>query len=162
MMRGRIPKIDVFVDSPMAARMTTLYQQSANEFREPLASELRAGHDPFEPPTLKFTVATEESKKLNDLDCCAIVIAGSGMMTGGRILHHLRNQLHKPQASLVVVGYQAQGTLGRLLVDGAKHVRIYGTEIDVRASVHTINGLRPMRIATTAPLARGDGRRARA
>jgi metallo-beta-lactamase family protein len=141
MREGRIPKIDVFVDSPMAARMTTLYEQGANEFREPLAGELRAGRDPFEPPTLKFTVATEESKRLNDLDCCAIVIAGSGMMTGGRILHHLRNQLQKPQASLVVVGYQAQGTLGRLLVDGAKHVRIYGTEIDVRASVHTINGL---------------------
>jgi metallo-beta-lactamase family protein len=141
MREGRIPTIDVFVDSPMAARMTTLYQESANEYREPVAQELRAGRDPFEPPTLKFTVATEESKKLNDLDCCAIVIAGSGMMTGGRILHHLRNQLYKPQASLVVVGYQAQGTLGRILVDGAKRVRIYGTEIDVRASVHTINGL---------------------
>ena len=84
---------------------------------------------------------TEESKKLNDLDCCAIIIAGSGMMTGGRILHHLRNQLHKPEASLVIVGYQSEGSLGRRLVDGAKHVRIYGTEIDVRATVHTINGL---------------------
>jgi metallo-beta-lactamase family protein len=138
---GRIPKVDVFVDSPMAAKMTRLYQECANEFKDHVASELAAGRDPFEPPTLKFTVATEESKKLNDLDCCAIVIAGSGMMTGGRILHHLRNQLYKPQSSLIIVGYQAQGTLGRRLVDGAKRVRIYGSEIDVKASVHTINGL---------------------
>jgi metallo-beta-lactamase family protein len=142
MMRGGlISKVDVFVDSPMAARMTHIYQESANEFKPPITAELAAGRDPFEPPTLKFTVATEESKKLNDLDCCAIVIAGSGMMTGGRILHHLRNQLNKPQASLVIVGYQAEGTLGRRLVDGAKHVRIYGSEIDVRAGVHTIGGL---------------------
>jgi metallo-beta-lactamase family protein len=142
MMRdGLIPKIDVFVDSPMAAKMTWLYQESANEFKGPIAAELNAGRDPFAPPTLKFTVATEESKKLNDLDCCAIVIAGSGMMTGGRILHHLRNQLYKPDATLVIVGYQAHGTLGRRLVDGAKQVRIYGSEIEVKASVHTINGL---------------------
>ena len=141
MREDRIPEIDVFVDSPMATKMTRLYEASANEFKEPIAAELAAGRDPFEPPTLKYTVETEESKKLNDLDCCAIIIAGSGMMTGGRILHHLRNQLHKPEASLVIVGYQSQGTLGRRLVDGARHVRIYGTEIDVRASVHTINGL---------------------
>ena len=141
MREDRIPKVDVFVDSPMATKMTRLYVESANEFQEPIAAELAAGRDPFEPPTLKFTADVEESKKLNELDCCAIIIAGSGMMTGGRILHHLRNQLHKPEASLVIVGYQSQGTLGRRLVDGAKHVRIYGTEIDVRASVHTINGL---------------------
>jgi metallo-beta-lactamase family protein len=121
--------------------MMRLYEECANEFRPELAAELAAGNDPFEPPTLELTVATEESKRLNDLDHCAIVIAGSGMMTGGRILHHLRNQLYKPEASLVVVGYQAEGTLGRLLVNGARHVRIYGREIDVRASVHTINGL---------------------
>ena len=141
MREGGIPQVDVFVDSPMAAKMTRLYQESANEFKEPIAADLAAGRDPFEPPTLKFTVDAEESKKLNDLDCCAIIIAGSGMMTGGRILHHLRNQLHKPEASLVIVGYQSEGTLGRRLVDGARHVRIYGTEIDVQASVHTIGGL---------------------
>lgn len=140
MREGRIPRIDVYLDSPMAARMTRLYEQCANEFRPEIASELAAGRDPFEPPTLKLTVATEESKKLNDLDRSAIVIAGSGMMTGGRILHHLRNQLHKPEASLVVVGFQAQGTLGRRLVDGARRIRIYGTEIEVRAGIHTING----------------------
>ena len=141
MREGRIPRVDVYLDSPMAARMTRLYEQCANEFRPEVAAELAAGRDPFEPPTLELTVATEESKKLNDLDHCAIVIAGSGMMTGGRILHHLRNQLHKPEASLVVVGFQAQGTLGRRLVDGAERIRIYGTEVEVRASIHTINGL---------------------
>lgn len=141
MREGLIPRVEVFLDSPMAARMTRLYEECANEFRPELAAKLAAGVDPFEPPTLELTVATEESKRLNDLDHCAIVIAGSGMMTGGRILHHLRNQLYKREASLVVVGYQGEGTLGRLLVNGARHVRIYGREIDVRASVHTINGL---------------------
>lgn len=141
MREDRIPRVDVFVDSPMATKMTRLYEEGANEFKEEIAAELAAGRDPFEPPTLKFTADVEESKKLNDLDCCAIIIAGSGMMTGGRILHHLRNQLYKPEASLVIPGYQSEGTLGRRLVDGARHVRIYGKEIDVRASVHTINGL---------------------
>lgn len=141
MREGQIQNVDVYVDSPMAAKMTRLYEQGTGELKDLVAAELASGRDPFEPPTLKYTVATEESKRLNDLDCCAIIIAGAGMMTGGRILHHLRNQLYKPQASLVVVGYQSQGTLGRRLVDGAKKVRIHGREIDVRASVHTIGGL---------------------
>ena len=112
MREGQIQDVDVYVDSPMAAKMTHLYEEGAGELKDHVAAELVAGRDPFEPPTLKYTVATEESKRLNDLDCCAIVLAGAGMMTGGRILHHLKNQLYKPEASLVVVGYQSQGRWG--------------------------------------------------
>lgn len=78
--------------------------------------------------------------QLNDLESGAIVIAGSGMMTGGRILHHLKHHLHREAASLVVVGYQAEGTLGRRIVDGAKSVRIHSADIPVRARLSTING----------------------
>ena len=91
-------------------------------------------------PSLTFTTDPEASKKLNDVHGGAVIVAGSGMMTGGRILHHLKHNLWREQASLVIVGYQAQGTLGRALVNGAKRVRVHGEEIAVRASIHTING----------------------
>src|SRR5690606_17598182 len=99
------------------------------------------GGDPFHPPSLTFTVTTEESMKLNDVHAGAVILAGSGMMTGGRVLHHLKHNLWREGASVVVVGFQARGTLGRALVDGAKSVRIHGEEIAVRASIHTIGGL---------------------
>lgn len=140
MQEGAIPRGPVFLDSPMATKMTHLYQHCANEFREPIRAMLAAGEDPFEPPTLEYTVDAEASKAINDIDGGAIILAGSGMMTGGRILHHLKHNLWRPGASLVVVGYQASGTLGNALVHGAKRVRIYGEEIVVRAEVHTING----------------------
>ena len=92
------------------------------------------------PNALTFTVATEASKALNEIDGGSVFIAGSGMMTGGRILHHLKHNLWRPEACLIVVGYQAQGTLGRRLIDGADSVRIFGEEIVVRASIHTVGG----------------------
>ena len=137
---GELPDIDIYLDSPMATRMTRLYQTCANEFRPEIAARLERGEDPFEPATLNYTVSTEASKALNGLEGPAIVVAGSGMMTGGRILHHLKHNLWKREASLVVVGYQAHGSLGRRLVDGADRVRIYGEEIAVRAGIHTIGG----------------------
>ena len=124
----------------MATRMTRLYQTCANEFRPQVATRLANGEDPFEPSTLSYTVDTEASKSLNQIRGSAIIIAGSGMMSGGRILHHLKHNLWKPQSSLVVVGYQAKGSLGRRLVDGAKNIRIFGEDIIVRASIHTIGG----------------------
>src|SRR5690606_6010297 len=96
--------------------------------------------DPFNPPGLEYTVTAEQSKKINDIEAGAVIIAASGMMTGGRILHHLKHNLWRESASLVIVGYQAEGTLGRALINGARRVRIYGDEIAVRASIHTING----------------------
>ena len=140
MSADEIPRLPVFLDSPMATKMTRLYQSCANEFREPVRSLCAGGEDPFDPPTLEIITSARESMELNTREGGAIVIAGSGMMTGGRIVHHLKHHLHRPEASLVVVGYQAVGTLGRRIVDGAKSVRIHGAEIPVRARVATING----------------------
>jgi len=140
-LEGTIPALPIYLDSPMAARMTRLYAECANEFRAPVAEAIARGEAPFEPPGLEFLVTSEESRRLNGLEGCAIVIAGSGMMNGGRIGHHLIHHMGRPTTSLVVVGYQAEGTTGREIVDGAKSVRIYGRTVDIRGSVHTINGL---------------------
>ena len=120
--------------------MTQLYETCANEFLPEIAEALANGEDPFEPEGLKFTPSVEESKKVNEIEGGAIIIAGSGMMTGGRIVHHLKHNLWRKEASLIVVGFQAEGTLGRRIVDGAKTVRIHGQPIEVRARVATING----------------------
>ncbi len=140
MERDALPRVPVYLDSPMATRMTRFYEHGENEFRDEVKAILAQGRDPFAPPTLEFTVDTEASKAINEVTGGAIILAGSGMMTGGRILHHLKHNLWREEASLVIVGYQASGTLGRALVGGAKRVHIYGDEIKVRARVHTING----------------------
>ncbi|MFO7545990.1 MAG: MBL fold metallo-hydrolase [Trueperaceae bacterium] len=137
---GRLPHLPVYLDAPMATRMTRLYQSSANEFRPEVRELLENGTDPFEPPGLEYTVTPDASREINDIEGGAVIVAGSGMMTGGRILHHLKHNLWREEASLVVVGYQARGTLGRAIVEGAQRVRILGDEIAVRASVHTIGG----------------------
>jgi metallo-beta-lactamase family protein len=138
--RGEIPKIPIYLDSPMASKMTQLYMGNKNEFLPEVAAELAKGVDPFEPETLHYAATADDSKKLNELDSQAIIIAGSGMMTGGRILHHLKHNLWRKETSLVVVGYQSEGTLGRLLVDGKKRVKIHGEEIAVKAKIYTIGG----------------------
>lgn len=140
MERDEIPRLPVFLDSPMAARMTRLYQECANEFEPDLRAALESDRDPFEPPTLEYAVSREESMAINRIEGGAIVIAGAGMMTGGRILHHLKRHLSRPEASVIVTGFQAEGTLGRQLVDGARSVRIHGREITVEARIATING----------------------
>lgn len=132
--------LPVYVDSPMATSVTKLYERGITELRPEVARVFEAGGDPFDPPSLTFTADAEASKKLNDIHGGAVIIAASGMMTGGRILHHLKHNLWRDTASLVIVGYQAEGTLGRALINGAKRVRIHGDEIAVRASIHTING----------------------
>lgn len=137
---GDIPEVPVFLDSPMAIRMTELYEECANEFVPDLSEALGRGEEPFEPHSLVITRTAEESKEINDVEGPAIIIAGSGMMTGGRIRHHLRNNLGHREASLLIVGYQAEGTLGRVLINGAKTVKIFGDEIPVRADIHTIGG----------------------
>jgi metallo-beta-lactamase family protein len=137
---GDLPKIPIFLDSPMATKMTNLYLHGKNEFLPEIAAELTSGLDPFEPDGLIYAATADESKKINEVEGQAIIIAGSGMMTGGRILHHLKHNLWRKETSLVVVGYQSEGTLGRLLVDGKKRVKIHGEDIVVRAKIHTIGG----------------------
>jgi metallo-beta-lactamase family protein len=99
------------------------------------AGELWEGLD-----TLQFTETAAESRGLNSIDGPCLIIAGAGMCTGGRILHHLRHNLWKEQTTVVIVGYQAEGTLGRLLVEGARRVEIFGEEVAVRAAIHTLGG----------------------
>ena len=138
---GEIPELPVFLDSPMATRMTAAYREHLDRFRPEVRDLADDGIDPFAPPRFETTVSSDESRALNDLDEPAIVLAGSGMMTGGRIVHHLKHHIWKPETHLIVVGYQASGTLGRALVDGAQRVRLVGDEIAVRGKIHTIGGL---------------------
>lgn len=138
---GEVPQLDVYLDSPMASKMTRAYRTFDDAYREEVEALIRQDVDPFSPPSFTATPHASQSRELNDLDEPLIVLAGSGMMTGGRIVHHLKHFLWKPETQLIVVGYQARGTLGRALVSGAKHVRIFGEEIAVRAGIHTIGGL---------------------
>lgn len=129
----------VYFDSPLGKQTTDIYLK----YRYLLSGEIAEFHlrdeNPFAFPRLNYVTTPEESKALNDLDH-AIILAGSGMCTGGRILHHLRHNLFKDTTTVLFVGFQARGTLGRALVDGAKRVRIFGEEIAVRAKIATING----------------------
>lgn len=140
MASGAVERRPVYLDSPMATRMTRLYQSCANEFRPKVAEELKSGGDPFEPESLVYTMSSTESRLINDVQGGAVILAGSGMMTGGRIVHHLKHNLWREEASLVIVGYQARGTLGRALQDGVQRVRLLGDEIAVRAQIVTISG----------------------
>jgi metallo-beta-lactamase family protein len=128
----------IFLDSPMAIRATEVY----GRFRYLYDAKLfnRDGDEPVL-PNLEMTMSTEESEAINYIHSGAIVIAGSGMCTGGRIHHHLKHNISKPNAHLVFVGYQAYGTLGRMIVDGVKDIKLWGKKYEVRAQVHTIGGL---------------------
>ena len=138
---GRLSNLKVFVDSPMATEVTRVTQQHLALFDENaqrLADWHALGKDL---PYLHFTESVEESMALNQIRSGAIIISASGMCTAGRIKHHLRHNLPRAECSVMMTGFQAQGTLGRRLVDGAERVRIFGDDIPVRASVHTVGGL---------------------
>ena len=137
---GDVPRIPIFLDSPMAARATHEYFEYGDELRPEVRDLLRGGEDPFRPSTLHVVTTSQESQRLNRYDGAAIILAGNGMMTGGRIQHHLKHQLWKPTTSLVIVSYQSPSSLGGRIVEGADKVRIMGEEIAVRAKVHTIGG----------------------
>jgi metallo-beta-lactamase family protein len=131
----------IFLDSPMAARVSAVYQQFTHLFDEQARATWQAGPHPFRLPNLRFTASAEESMAINRLESGALVIAGSGMCNGGRIVHHLRHNLGRREAHVVFIGYQAEGTLGRRLVDGARWVRIHGRDFHVNAQRHTVGGL---------------------
>jgi metallo-beta-lactamase family protein len=131
-------KVPIFLDSPMAIRATEVYRHFKQhlEFDTPVLSD--PDRDFFTFPNLRETLAVEESKSINDVKTPKIVIAGSGMMHGGRIMHHLMRYLPDQNSHVLIIGYQAKGTLGRKLYEGAKHVRVYGQEVDVKAKVSAI------------------------
>jgi metallo-beta-lactamase family protein len=136
---GAVPSARVVLDAPMAGRMTALYRQFPETLLPALRARLAAGEDPFAPARLDVVPSAAAARALHRARG-VVIIAGAGMMTGGRILHHLRHHLGDARNSLVVVGYQAEGTLGRRIVDGARRVRVLGEALAVAAEVHTING----------------------
>lgn len=138
--RRRIPSVPVFVDSPMAGKISDIYPKVRDYFSPGVQKLYNQGRDPFRPAQLDYTGSVDESKALNDTDGPLIVIAGNGMLSGGRILHHLRHGLPDPKNALVITGYQPRGGLGMLLIDGETQVKIMGKEVSVRASTHTIGG----------------------
>jgi metallo-beta-lactamase family protein len=131
----------VFLDSPMANRVLKVYDRHHALFDAEAREVWRGTPNPFRLPNLHATVTTEESIAINRIERGAIVIAGSGMANGGRILHHLRHRLDRRETHVVFVGYQAEGTLGRKLVNGAKWVRIHGGDVQANAQIHTVGGL---------------------
>ena len=137
---GRVPRFPVYLDSPMANAATRVYEHHPELWDEEMTALVKQGVISAQMPEIHFCQSAEESKKLNDLPGPIAIIAGSGMCNAGRILHHLKNNLWKPESVIMFVGYQAAGTLGRLLVDGAERVRLFGEEIIVRAEIHTLNG----------------------
>jgi metallo-beta-lactamase family protein len=138
--QGTLPDIPIYLDSPLAIKATEIFRRNKKYYDKEARAIVDEGFDPFDMPNLRFTPTTKESMAINEKAGSAIVIAGNGMCTAGRIKHHLKHNLWRPGASLVIVGYQANGTTGRRIVEGAKHTKIFGENISVRAKVFTIGG----------------------
>jgi metallo-beta-lactamase family protein len=139
--QGRIPALPVYVDSPSATEVTEIYHRHIEDLDAQMRHDLSDGEDPLRTKRCTFCRTADESKRLNDLHGPIIIISASGMATGGRILHHLQHRLPDERTTVLLVGYQAAGTRGRSLQDGAKTVRMFGAEVPVRARVETIHGL---------------------
>lgn len=136
---GRLYNISVYVDSPLAEEATKAYLAHPECFDDEAMERLRRGMS-GEAIKLRFTESVNDSMALNKIKSHAIIIAGSGMCEGGRIRHHLKHNLWRPECSVIFVGFQAKGTLGRRIVDGARMIKIFGEEIAVRAKVYTLGG----------------------
>jgi metallo-beta-lactamase family protein len=134
----RLDRWQVFLDSPMAIEATDIYSRYRRLYRAEL---FRDGRNWPALPNFAATKSSEDSMALNRIESGAIIIAGSGMCTGGRIRHHLKHNVWRPECHVVMIGFQAQGTLGRRLVDGARRIRLWQEAIQVKASVHTVGGL---------------------
>ena len=131
----------VYVDSPLAVSATEVFRNNLDCYDEEAREYIEKGDNPLDFPGLRFTRSADESKALNTSTESLIIISASGMCEAGRIKHHLIHNLWIKESSIVFVGYQAVGTLGRRLVDGAKKVRIFGEEINVDARVEILEGL---------------------
>ncbi len=135
-----IPEIPVFVDSPLAIKVTKVYQENKEYFNKDVAAAIKGGDDIFRFPRLRFTESSRDSIAIKGVPNPKIIIAGSGMSNGGRILHHEKNYLSDPKNTLLFVGYQAVGTMGRALQEGIKTVTIFDEKIMVNAKITTIGG----------------------
>jgi metallo-beta-lactamase family protein len=137
---GKLKPMRAFIDSPMASAVSKVYSHHVDVYDEHATQLLDQHMKPLSFPGLQYTASAEESKELNDAEGPMVIISANGMCTGGRILHHLRHNLPDPNAHIVFVGFQGQGTLGRRLVNGAKFVSIFGRDVAVRAKIHTLGG----------------------
>src|SRR5579872_3178753 len=135
---NRVPRIPIYIDSPMATSTTSVYSHSQDELDDEMVQACADHLDPFAPEGLKFIRDSESSKALNSTKGPLMIIAGSGMANGGRIVHHLMHRLSDPSTVVVFSGYQGEGTLGRRIQDGAKSVHIMGAEVEVRAETQTL------------------------
>ncbi len=140
---NRIPRAPVFIDSPLAIKLTAIYKkysQDPDYFDKESLALMRKGDAIFDFPGLKLTLTTEQSKEINNVKGPKVIIAGSGMSQGGRILHHEMRYLSDPKSMILFIGYQARGSLGRRIMDGEKSVNIFGEEVAVNCKVKTISG----------------------
>lgn len=138
--RRELSDLKVYVDSPMATNTTDVFRRNVDVFNDETKAYILKGDDPLDFPGLKFTRTTEESRALNEDITPKIIISASGMCEAGRIRHHLKHNLWDPRASVVFVGYQAAGTLGRNLLDGVKDITLFGESVHVNAEIYNLQG----------------------
>ncbi len=138
----RIPRLPMYLDSPMAINVTDLYERHHEDHSLEFSREEGQGnHDPLNVHEVHMTRSVQESKNINDVVAPCVILSASGMATGGRVMHHLARRLPDPRSAVLLVGYQAEGTGGRALLEGAKYLHIHGEEVPVRAQIHEIGQL---------------------
>lgn len=139
--QGRVPRVPVFVDSPLAIKLTAIYRKYEDYFNTDVhAHAVRSGDDIMNFPGLRLTLTTEESKAINGVPPPKVILAGSGMSQGGRIIHHESRYLAGPENTILFVGYQTRGSLGREIQEGMREIRIFGETVPVRCRVRSITG----------------------
>ncbi len=137
---GLLPPFPVYIDSPLAISATEIFKRNSDCFDPETQEILSRGDNPLEIPGIRYTRTTEESKAINEDPGPAIIVSASGMCDSGRIQHHLKHHLWREESHIVIIGYQAEGTIGRRIVEGAKTVKLFGEEIAVKAHIHTLGG----------------------
>ena len=138
--KNLIPSIPVYIDSPLAISATEIFKKNSDCFDQETRNILLGGENPLELPQIIYARTTEESKAINEDSRSGIIVSASGMLDSGRIKHHLKHHLWRPESHIVIIGYQGEGTLGRRIIEGAKTVRLFGEEIAVKAQIHTLGG----------------------
>ncbi|MFH1902863.1 MAG: MBL fold metallo-hydrolase, partial [Candidatus Omnitrophota bacterium] len=137
---NQIKPVPVFIDSPMAINITDVFRKFTGYLDAETKALIEKGESPFNFPQLKISRTTEESKTINSTKGTSIILAGSGMCTGGRVKYHIRENITRPESAILFVGYQAQGTLGREITEGAKKIRIFNETYPVRARIENVGG----------------------
>lgn len=137
---GKIPDLPIYIDSPLAISATDIFIQSPEDYDAEAREMVKRADNPLKLPQLIFTRTAEESKRINQREGSAIILSASGMADAGRILHHLKHNLWRPESSILLVGYQSPGSLGRRLTEGIKRVKIMGEDISVKAKIYNLDG----------------------